>query len=587
VGRAWAALAEKVWGNCEGWLTLNDHGEIMMWRMPRLPIAPDMRKILSTHQQRSQSARPAQTLGPSLPVTASRFRGALLSMLALVLSGCTSLHDYVHHGFKVGPNYGRPAAAVADQWIDATDQRVRTEEDDPTQWWTVFNDPVLNSLVCSAYHENLTLREAGFRVLQARAQLDITTGQIFPQTQTMTGQYSRNAISEELVNSHFLGKSFNSQWRYGFNLNWELDFWGRFRRAIESNAATLDASVEDYDDVLVTLVADVANDYVQIRTLQERIEYAQKNLALQEETLTLSEARFRGGTTSELDVYQAKSTVEQTQAEIQELEISLRQTVNNLCVLLGQPPQALTEQLGPRPVPTAPPDVVVGIPADLLRRRPDVRRAERQAAAQSAQIGIAESDFYPAISINGTLGYSAQYFPDLFHTSALNGNVGPSFQWNLLNYGRILNNVRLQDARFQELVATYQQTVLDANQEVENGLVSFLRAQQRMTHQSASVADTEKAVEIVLAQYRGGTADFTRVSQVEQALVQQQDVLAQVRGEIASGLIQVFRALGGGWQIRLTDCTPTPLPGTPAAPATPEALPTPSDVPPTVPAEQS
>ena len=212
---------------------------------------------------------------------------------------------------------------------------------------------------------------------------------------------------------------------------------------------------------------------------------------------------------------------------------------------MGMPPEELRAKLGPAPIPTAPVEVAVGIPADLLRRRPDVRRAERLAAAQCAQIGIAEADYYPAFSINGTLGYSAEQFPDLFRSAALNASVGPSFQWNLLNYGRILNNVRLQDARFQELVATYQQTVLNANQEVENGLVTFLRAQTRTNFQTASVEDAEKAVKIVLAQYEAGTIDFTRVTQLEQFLVQEQDVLTQAQGEIATGLIQVYRALGG------------------------------------------
>ena len=182
------------------------------------------------------------------------------------------------------------------------------------------------------------------------------------------------------------------------------------------------------------------------------------------------------------------------------------------------------------------------------------------AAAQCALIGVAESDLYPAFSINGTLGYSAQQFPDLFRSTALSGNIGPSFQWNILNYGRIVNNVQLQDAKFQELVYAYQQTVLNANQEVENGLVTFLRAQRRTKLQAASVGDAEKAVEIVLAQYRAGSIDFTRVTQLEQFLVQQQDVLTQARGEIAGGLVQVYRALGGGWQIRLNGCEPTVLP---------------------------
>ena len=228
--------------------------------------------------------------------------------------------------------------------------------------------------------------------------------------------------------------------------------------------------------------------------------------------------------------------------------------------------------------------VALGIPADLLRRRPDVRRAERLAAAQCARIGVAEADYYPAFSINGTLGYSAEQFRDLFSPSALNSSIGPSFQWNVLNYGRILNNVRLQDARFRELVAAYQQTVLNADQEVENGVVTFLKAQRRTKLQTASVEDAEKAVTIVLAQYTAGAIDLTRVTQLEQFLVQQQDVLTQARGEIATGLIQVYKALGGGWQIRINGCEPTDLaPSGNASPPSerlpapsPEPLPTPS-----------
>lgn len=508
---------------------------------------------------------------------------ACLMILAASLCGCTSFKEYIQNGFKVGPNYCQPPAPVAQEWIDADDKRVRTDADDLSKWWTVFNDPGIDALVCCAYRQNLTLREAGCRVLQARAQLGITTGQIFPQSQTFAGSYTRNAASRQTISGQGIVEPFFNQWNYGFNLNWELDFWGRFRRAIESDTANLNASVENYDDVLVTLLGDVAANYVEMRTFEGRIKFALDNVRLQRETLTITEARFRGGTTSELDVYQARSTLEQTEAQIPELEISLRQTVNQLCILMGMPPEELQSRLGQAPIPAAPPEVAIGIPADLLRRRPDVRRAERLAAAQCALIGVAESDFYPAFSINGTLGYSAQQFPDLFRSSALNGNVGPSFQWNVLNYGRILNNVRLQDAKFQELVASYQQTVLNANQEVENGLVTFLKAQRRTKLQAASVNDAEKAVTIVLAQYKAGVIDFTRVSQLEQALVQQQDVLTQAQGEIATGLIQVYKALGGGWQIRINGCEPTALsqPGNPS-PAL-ESLPAPIPEPATIP----
>jgi NodT family efflux transporter outer membrane factor (OMF) lipoprotein len=490
----------------------------------------------------------------------ARWSLVVFLIACMLTGGCTSVQEYLQNGLKVGPNYGRPPAPVAREWIDAADKRVRPDTDDLTAWYTVFKDPVLDSLICSAYQQNLTLQEAGSRVLQARAQLSIAVGAFFPQTQNMTGDYTRNAVSTKVANRSNVSSQFFSQWDYGFHLAWELDFWGRFRRAIESADASLDASIEDYDTVLVTLLGDVATNYVQLRTFERRIEYTRANVQLQRETLKIVEARFKAGTTTKLDVVQARSTLEQTEALIPELQISLRQTNNQLCILLGIPPEQLGPKLGSAPIPTAPAEVAAGIPADLVRRRPDVRRAERQAAAQSAQIGVAETDFYPHISITGTIGYSAQQIKDLFPSAALVGVIGPSFQWNILNYGRILNNVRLQDARFQELVAVYQNTVLTAAQEVENGLVTFLRAQQRTQFQAASVDDAKEAVTIALGQYQAGTIDFTRVTQLEQNLVLLQDTLAQARGEIALGLIQVYRALGGGWEIRLTGCEATVLP---------------------------
>ncbi len=500
-------------------------------------------------------------------------------ILCVLNGGCTSVREYLHNGFKVGPNYGRPPAPVAPDWIEAADVRVRKDADDLSQWWTAFNDPVLDSLICSAYRQNLTLRQAGIRVLEARAQQGIAAGNFFPQTQQATGDYTRYAVSTEIANRSNVTKRFYGQSDYGFNLAWELDFWGRFRRAIEAADASLDASVEDYDAVLVTLLGDVATNYVQLRTFAQRIEYAKANVQLQRETLKIVEARLKAGTTTKLDVAQARSTLEQTEAQIPELEISLRQANNQLCLLLGIPSEELRARLGPAPIPTAPAEVAAGIPADLLRRRPDVRRAERQAAAQSAEIGVSEAEFYPHIAITGTIGYSAEQFNNLFRSTALAGSFGPSFQWNILNYGRILNNVRLQDARFQELVAAYQHTVLTAGQEVENGLVTFLRAQERTQFQAASVADAEEAVQIALGQYQAGTIDFTRVTQIEQTLVLLQDTLAQARGEIALGLIQVYRALGGGWQIRCTGCEPTALPSQGPPRPDSEALPAPRSEP--------
>ncbi len=497
--------------------------------------------------------------------------GKLCIALAMCCCGCTPLAEYVHNGFKVGPNYHQPDVAVAGNWIDASDKRVRTDSDDLSKWWTVFNDPVLNDLICYAYHQNLTLKEAGYRVLQARAQLGIAIGEIFPQSQAMTGDFMRDASSGATGST----QKFTSRWDYGFSLAWELDFWGRFRRGIESNRANLQASVADYDDVLVTLLSDVATAYVTYRTTEERIKFANQNVEIQKRVLEITKASLGVGKIAQVDVDQAESTLYATQAGIPELEIALRTANNQLCILVGIPPEQLQSKLGKAPIPRAPVEVAVGIPADLLRRRPDVRRAERLAAAQCAQIGVAESAFYPHISINGTLDYQANRFKDLFGGKALSGSVGPSFNWDILQYGRTLNNVRLQDAQFLELVEAYKQAVLNANQEAENGLVTFLKAQERYALQKKSVDANRSAYNTVWEQFKAGTIDFTRVAQLLQNQVVLDDTLAQVQGEIATGLISVYTALGGGWELRYTGCTPSVAP---VAPVGDEVLPVPRKV---------
>jgi NodT family efflux transporter outer membrane factor (OMF) lipoprotein len=472
----------------------------------------------------------------------------LLMALALLAGGCTSPGEWVRNGFKVGPNSSRPPAPIAQNWIDAADVRVRTECDDLAGWWTVFNDPVLNGLVQQAYSQNLTLREAGFRVLAARAQLGFAIGNIFPQFQTASGGLT-----------HFgVGDNFFDRWNAGFNLSWELDFWGRFRRAIESADATLGASVADYDDVLVTLLADVASNYVRYRTAEERIRLLSGVIEVQQQAVRFTERRLAAGAITDLDNAQAISNLKQSLAALDLLQIERRLAQNQLCILMGMPITDLTALLDSAPrrdIPVTPDFVVVGIPADLLRRRPDVRRAERQAAAQAEQIGIAVADLYPAFAINGTLGWQASSFSGLFNSHSLNSNVGPAFQWNLLNYGRIRNNVRFQDALFRQLVAAYQQSVLQADLEVENGIINFLQSQERAKSLNEAVQAAQTALDVVVAQYQAEVAmakvDFNRYTVIVQTLIQQQDQWAQARGQIAQGLIETYRALGGGWQLRL------------------------------------
>lgn len=494
---------------------------------------------------------PSCSVSPRKSVARRNWPETLASLLLISFAGCTGLREYVGNGFKVGPNYCRPAAQVADQWIDSTDKNVDTRRIDDAAWWRTFNDPVLDSLIATAYQQNLTLRIAGLRILEARAQRGIAVGGLFPQSQDAFGDYSRIGLSKNGA-SGASPNLFFDQWTLGAGLAWELDFWGRFRRAIEAADANLDTSVERYDDALVILLSEVAQSYTSIRIAEQRLAYAKQNVGIQRGSLRLAEDRFRNGATTRLDVTQAISNVAQTEALIPVQESARRQAINQLCVLLGIPPQNLDEMLaGKNGIPHAPAQVAVGIPAELLRRRPDVRRAEREVAAQSALIGVAVSDLYPHFSISGNIYLDAMQFKDLFHPDSVAGSVGPSFRWDILNYGRLANNIRVQESRFQQLAVQYQDTVLRANAEAEDALVGFLKAQQQVKWLSQSTEAARESVELVMRQYREGRVDFNRVFSNQELLTLQQDQLAVAQGSVDQYLIQLYRSLGGGWQIRL------------------------------------
>ncbi len=469
-----------------------------------------------------------------------------LIFATLLVSGCTT----------VGPDYVEPPGPVAEQWMDIDDPRVKAEPADLVDWWTVFNDPVLDFLVLTAYKQNLPLQIAGIRILEARAQLGIAVGRQYPQVQQTTGELTRVEISENAANTGGPTDTSFTDVRVGFDTAWEIDFWGRFRREVEAGNANLGASIADYDDILVSLIAEVAATYVQIRTFEDRLRLARANVKIQERSLRIADVRFRNGAVTELDVQEARSNLRNTQALIPELETGLRQAENALSVLLGMPPSDLQDVLGgPRPIPIPPRDVTVGVPAELLRRRPDIRRAERQAATQSAEIGIAVADLYPRFTLAGFVGLQSSdsrgtSLSDLFDGDSFTGFVGPSFSWPLLNYGRLKNNVRVQDARFQQLVVNYQETVLKAAEEVENAMVAFLRAQEQVNVLADAVEAQKRAVDLSLIQYRDGVITFTRVLDSQERLTNQQDRLAETKGATALNLIAMYKGLGGGWQIR-------------------------------------
>ncbi|MDH3671999.1 MAG: TolC family protein [Gammaproteobacteria bacterium] len=489
-----------------------------------------------------------RTGGPSrcLPI-------CLVAVIALAsfVTGCTTL----------GPDYKKPEAQVSAQWIDIDAPRVNSQPADLADWWTVFDDPVLNSLVEMAYTQNLTLRIAGLRILEARANLGIAVGSKYPQVQQINGNATRVEISDNDPSSKVADRNFESA-EATFDLAWELDFWGRFRRAIESAEAQFDASIADYDDVMVALASEVARSYVLIRTFEERLALAEQNVVTQERALRIADVKFRNGAVTELDVQQARAILANTEALIPVLETGLRQVNNALAVLLGLTPRDLGDLLqGPAPIPVAPFEVSTGVPAELLRRRPDVRRAERFLAAQSAQIGVSITDLYPRFSLVGSVGFrtsdsSETSFTmdsglgDLFDSDSAAGFLGPFFSWNIFNYGRIKNNIRVQDARFQQLLVNYQNTVLTALAETENAIVAYLKAHEQANFLGESVRAAQRAVQLSLIQYREGTTDFDRVLSTLTFLVDQQDSLTATAGDVATNLIAMYKALGGGWQVR-------------------------------------
>jgi outer membrane protein TolC len=543
-------------------------------------------------------------------------------LLATLLGSGCSLRQWVDNGFEVGPNYCKPPAPVAPEWIDYRDPRVKSEEPDLAEWWRVFKDPALDALIETAYKQNLSLRVAGTRILAARAERGIAVGEFFPQSQQAFADYQHIGLSNNVANPLDFRKRWFNNLDAGFTAAWEVDFWGRFRRAIEAADRELDASVENYDDVLVILLADVATSYTQVRVSQDRLRYAWLNVVSQYDAYHLAADKYILGAATERDLQQAKQVLEQTRASVPQLETAIRQANNQLCILLGIPPRELSEievgtyeqELMPlkeviggrirkienivkefrknrqkpaedlpallepekdpkvaklleplkerQRTPVAPDEVVVGIPADLLRRRPDVRRAERQVAAQSARIGVAEADFYPHFSLIGTLGWGSEDLGNLFSPGSFFGSIGPGVRWDILNYGRILNNVRVHDALFQGLAFAYQNTVLQAGREAEDGIVGYLKAQEQTRNLNASAEAAARTVQISFDQYRDGAVDFTPVVLFESTLAGQQDDLAVARGNIALNLIATYRALGGGWEMRLARecahaCKPT------------------------------
>ncbi|GBC61331.1 RND transporter [Desulfonema ishimotonii] len=459
-------------------------------------------------------------------------RLAVVLILGL-LCGCTT----------VGPDYTPPAPKLPDAWHQAAVKGMDTGRADFRRWWGVFNDPVLARLIERARKGSPDLRLAAARIREARASLGVASGEQLPAIDG-SGLTQRGRSGEDFDTG---GKTVNT-YSLGLDASWEIDFWGRISRSVASAEAGLQATVEDYRDALVLLYAEVAGNYTEVRTLQAQIRYAEANVGIQRDTLQVTRDKLRAEIAPALDVRQAELNLATTESEIPSLKISLTQAVNRLAVLCGEYPGALYPVLAETaPIPAPPDTLMTGLPADLLRQRPDIRRAERSLAAQTARIGVATADLYPAFSLSGTFGFESLSSADLFESGARAWSLGPAFRWNLFNGGRVRSQIRVEEALTEQALVAYEQTVLGAVEDVENAMVSYVLEKERRALLEKSVTAARKSVELVSQLYKIGLTDFQNLLDMQRSLFQQQDALAESEGNVTRNLIQIYRALGGGW----------------------------------------
>jgi NodT family efflux transporter outer membrane factor (OMF) lipoprotein len=450
----------------------------------------------------------------------------------------------------VGPDYEQPEAELPDAWHTAAIAGLDDGTAALETWWQVFDDPQLDSLVARSASGNLTLREALWRVEEARALRGIAAGSARPQV-GFSGESSRSEPSDNGPLGELAppgGFEAGDLHDYGVSAFWEIDVFGRIRRQVEAADATTEATVEAYRDVLVSLYAEVALAYIDVRTQQERLDLAGSNVNGQENTLQLTRDRFDAGLVSALDVAQAESNLANTRSLIPFIERDLERALNRLAVLLGQAPGAVHDELdGAAPIPREPADVAVGLPAELLRQRPDVRQAERLLAAQTARIGVAEADLYPTFSLAGFLGLQASGFGDLTDSDSVTWGFSLPIRWQIFSGGRIRSQVRAEEARTEQLLANYERTVLLALEEAENAMVAYGSELERRQRLAEAVDATQRSLELVLTQYTAGLTDFQNVLDTQRTLLTREDELARAGGTAVGNLVRLYLALGGGW----------------------------------------
>jgi outer membrane protein, multidrug efflux system len=454
--------------------------------------------------------------------------------LTLWLAGCT-----------VGPDYQRPPSPMPPRWSAVGEDGFSRGPMEIIRWWNLFGDPQLQGLVDQAVSANKDLKIAEARVREARAQWLVAGAASLP-TVDATADYSRVRQSDNSPSAS--GRSYDL-YQAGFDAGWEIDLFGRVRRSVEAATAELEASQENRRDVLVSLVAEVATNYLILRGSQRRLAIARDNIRTQKDTLALTRGRFEAGIGSRLSVVQTQALVAGTEAKVPIIETSIRQAIHRLGVLLGSAPEALMETLSPpADIPPIPPEVPVGLPSDLLRRRPDIRRAERQLAAATANIGVATAELFPHFSLTGLLGLQSTAAADLLSANSRFWSFGPAIRWPVFDAGKARAVIQVQTARQEAALAFYEKTVLGSLEEAENAMVAYTKTRSASDALARVVATTRQSADIALELYQKGLVDFLNVLQSQLALYQAQDQLVQSRQDVATSLVAVFKALGGGWK---------------------------------------
>jgi NodT family efflux transporter outer membrane factor (OMF) lipoprotein len=452
----------------------------------------------------------------------------------ITLTGCSLA------ACTAGPDYVQPTPVLPQHWQSTLDQPAALDTKLLATWWTTFHDPQLAELINRAIGGNFDLKKALARIKEARAQRGIAQADYFPRINSSgsTGENYNGASDQR-----------NGRYSLGLDASWELNLFGQVSRSVENAQASLEAIEANYQDVIVSLVAEVGLNYIQLRTLQNRLTVAEQNLTAQSEVYQLTDWRWQAGLGNKLDAEQALSSVEQLKAQIPALKTQMAQTQNQLALLLGIAPATLNQQLASvKPIPVADLKIAIGVPADVLRQRPDIKRAERELAAQTAQIGVAAAAHYPKLTLSGSIGLEAIKASHLFSTAGLIDSLLGKLTFPIFNAGAIRQNIQVQSARQEQALANYETIVLTAVKEVENALVGIAQEQQRQQNLTAAIKTAQRAVILARNQYASGLIDFQNVLQTQRSLLSLQDQMTQSQGQVSTYMISLYKALGGGWR---------------------------------------